>query len=502
MNKFYITTPIYYVNSRPHIGHAYTTIAADILARYYRLKLGNENVWFLTGTDEHGAKIAQAAEKEGKDPQTFADEVSQEFRDLLPKLNIKNDDFIRTTEERHETIVKEVLLKIKEAKTQKGNDVIYKGNYEGLYCVGCESYKKEDDLVDGKCPDHNTEPKMLSEENWYFRLSDFADIVKEKIESGEMNIAPDGRRKEVLSFLEQGLEDVAISRQNLTWGIPVPFDTEQVIYVWVDALINYISALGVPDDGKFKKFWPADVHLLAKDILKFHCVIWPAMLIAAGIDVPKNLFVHGYFTIDGKKMSKTLGNVIDPLDLVAEYGADAARYLIVSQFQFGSDGDVKADEFITKYNSDLANGVGNLVNRVLVMADKYCGGKVPDKTYNAKLDLGSVWKKVDQNYSEYKIHENITEILDVIKFCDQYIDETKPWSLDKEGKQDEIDQIIYNLLEIIRNLGQLLKPYLPEAGDKILAYLNQSEFYVDAIQVGGKVEKGAPLFLRKDVKAE
>jgi len=503
MNKYYITTPIYYVNSKPHIGHAYTTIVADILARYYRQKLGNNNVWFLTGTDEHGAKIAQAAEKEGIDPQAFTDNISALFKDTWTNLNISNDDFIRTTESRHETVVKEILLKLKEAKTPKGNDFIYSGDYEGLYCVGCEAYKKEEDLVDGKCPDHNKVPELLKEKNWYIRLSDYAEVLKDKIANDEIKILPVDRKSEVLSFIEQGLEDVAISRQQVKWGIPVPFDEDQTIYVWVDALLNYISALGYPNDEKFKKFWPANTQLLAKDILKFHAIIWPAMLLAAGIEPPKELFIHGYFTIDGKKMSKTLGNVIDPNDLVAEFGVDAARYLIVSQFPFGQDGDVKADEFKIKYNADLANGIGNLVSRVISMAEKYCDNKIPGLKYTASFDLGKIWQTVEKNYQDYKVYENLKEIWSLISWADNYIAETTPWAKAKEGKSDEVNQIIYNLLELLKQLAGLVSPILPQTSTEIFKRLNFVEATLENIKTlnslncAASLDKGEALFLRK-----
>ncbi len=503
MKKFYITTPIYYVNDKPHIGHAYTTIVSDVLARYYRFRLGDNNVFFLTGTDEHGLKIAQSAEKLNKTPQVFCDEVSAEFKSSWDNLNISYNDFIRTTENRHESVVQEVLTKLKTAKTPKGNDVIFKDTYEGLYCVGCEAYKKEEDLVDGKCPDHNKEPQKLSEQNWYFRLSDYAEVLTNKIKSDEIKILPADKKKEVLSFIEQGLEDIAMSRANVEWGIPLPFDQSQTTYVWVDALINYISALGYPKSENYKKFWPADVHLLAKDILKFHCIIWPAMLLAADIELPKELFVHGFFTLDGKKMSKTLGNVIDPNDLVKEFGVDAARYLIISQFVFGQDGDVKVEEFPIKYNSDLANGIGNLVSRVLSMTEKYCGSLVPDKSWNAEIDLQGVWTNLEKNYTEYKIFENLKDVWSVITWCDHYIDKTKPWTLVKEGKQTELEQVLYNLLEIIRHLGWLLKTILPVASAEILRRLGEGELtYEEAIKIGRikpgtKVDKGEPLFLRK-----
>ncbi|MFH0988231.1 MAG: methionine--tRNA ligase [Parcubacteria group bacterium] len=500
--KYYVTTPIYYVNSKPHIGHAYTTVVADILARYHRFKFGEKKVWFLTGTDEHGSKVAQSAEKAKQTPLQFATEVSLHFRDAWKNLNISNNDFIRTTETRHEHVVEEVLLQLKKAKTPKGNDFIYKGSYEGLYCVGCEAYKKETDLVDGMCVDHHCVPVLLKEDNWYFRLSDYVDVLKEVIIANKLNVFPQERRNEVESFLNQGLEDVAISRQNVKWGIPVPWDVQQTVYVWVDALINYISALGYPDGKAFWKFWPADLQLLGKDILKFHCLIWPAMLLALDIDLPKALFVHGFFTIDGKKISKTLGNVIDPNDLVNEFGVDGARYLIVSQFAFGQDGDIKANEFVTKYNADLANGLGNLVSRVLAMAEKYCGGKVPKKRFGQVIDLSKTWQAVDDNYSQFKIFENVKEIWSVIKWCDGYIDEKKPWAMDKEGRHDEVNQIIYNLLEIIRNIGWWVKPLMPETGAKILACLNEKDrkfakAQKKALKPGTTLQKCEGLFPRK-----
>ena len=325
MNKFYITTPIYYVNDKPHLGHAYTTIAADILARYYRKQIGDDNVFLLTGTDEHGVKIAQAAEKAGKLPQDFSDEVSAQFQATWQKLNISNNDFIRTTEFRHEEAVIEILLKLKDAKGPSGQPVLYQGEYEGLYCTGCEAYKTESDLVDGKCPDH---PKQklnhLKEANWFFRLSDFQTDLKKIIESGAFKVEPESRKNEVLSFIHDGLQDIAISRASVDWGIKVPFDQDQTIYVWVDALLNYLSALGIKDNSeKFQKFWPAEVQLLAKDILKFHAIILPALLMALDLPLPKVCFAHGFFTIDGQKMSKSIGNVIDPNELVDTYGSDA-----------------------------------------------------------------------------------------------------------------------------------------------------------------------------------
>ena len=325
--KFYVTTPIYYVNDKPHIGHAYTTIIADVLARYYRGKIGKENVFFLTGTDEHGAKIAEAAEKNNVSPQEFTDQISTLFKEAWKNLEIENDYFIRTTDDDHKKTVVDILKSLKEAKTPQGNDVLYEGEYEGLYCVGCEKFMTENDLVDGKCPDHNKEPEKLSEKNWFFKLGDFLPAIKQKIESGELIIYPEGRKKEVLGLIKQGMPDISISRssKSVSWGIDIPWDDDQKTYVWVDALSNYITALGYPDGENFKKFWPADVHLMALEILKFHTLLWPAMLMAMDVELPKSMYVHGFFTIDGQKMSKTLGNVISPNELVEKYGAEVTK---------------------------------------------------------------------------------------------------------------------------------------------------------------------------------
>ncbi|PIR94412.1 methionine--tRNA ligase [Candidatus Falkowbacteria bacterium CG10_big_fil_rev_8_21_14_0_10_39_11] len=508
MSKYYVTTPIYYVNDKPHIGHAYTTIAADVLARYYRQKLGPENVWFLTGTDEHGVKIAQAAEKFEKKPQEYADDISASFQFAWDQLNISNNDFIRTTEKRHEENVEFFVSKLKEAIGPDGQPVIYKGNYEGLYCYGCEAYKTESDLVDGKCLDHpNIEPAYLKEENWFFRLSVFTDHLKEIIERGDFIVAPESRKNEVLRFIEDGLDDIAISRANVDWGVKVPFDKDQTVYVWVDALINYVSALGYKgNDDKFKTFWPANVQLLAKDILKFHAIIWPAMLLANGLELPQVCFAHGYFTIDGQKMSKTIGNVIDPNQLVDEFGTDAARYLILAQYPFGHDGDIKADDFVIKYNADLANGIGNLVSRVLGMTEKYFEGQVPKMKYSADFDVKAFWAQLDRGYSELKLYENLKAIINLVSWCDNYIDQTKPWELSKSDN-DKLQQVLYNLIELIRHLALAIYPYLPETAEKINIKLNINETInsikfdksreIGGMKSGVKIEKGEGLFARK-----
>ena len=369
-DNFYITTPIYYVNDRPHIGHAYTTVAADVLARYHRLR--GDEVFFLTGTDEHGKKIADAAQAAGKTPQAFTDEVAGEFQSVWKELDISNDKFIRTTSSEHKTRVREIFTKLKAAKTPLGNDVIYEGKYKGLYCTGCEKFITEREIENNRCPLHpNKELEKVSEKNYFFRLTDYLGSIKEKIVNDELLILPAKRKAEVLGFFKQDLQDFSVSRESVTWGIELPFDTTQIAYVWVDALSNYITALGYPDSPeKFKIFWPADLQLMAQDIIKFHAVYWPAILMALDLELPRAQFVHGFFTINGQKMSKSLGNIINPLDLVATYGSDVTRYLLLSQFSFGSEADVLAERFKEKYNADLANGLGNLVSRVANMLEK------------------------------------------------------------------------------------------------------------------------------------
>ena len=380
-NKFYITTPIYYVNDRPHIGHAYTTIVADVLARFYRQEIGDKNVFFLTGTDEHGAKVAESAAKNGISPQEFTDRVSQEFKNAWQNLDISYNHFIRTTDKEHQKIVINILKKLKD----KG--VLYEGDYQGLYCVGCEKFILESELVEGKCPDHNKVPEKLTEKNWFFSLQKFLPKIKEAIESGELLVYPESRKKEVLGLIsKQALPDFSVSRSNkaVTWGIDLPWDNSQKVYVWIDALCNYITTLDYPKGKNFKKFWPADAQFLGLEILKFHAVYWPAILLALDLPLPK-LYIHGFFSIDGKKMSKTLGNVIDPNKLVAEYGSDVAKYLILSQFSFGAESDIKVEDFPVKYNADLVNGLGNLINRVTNMVEKYFDGKIKIDFKNTKL---------------------------------------------------------------------------------------------------------------------
>ncbi len=472
--KFYVTTPIYYANDVPHLGHAYTTIAADVVARYQRMMLGGDNVYFLTGTDEHGAKIAQAAEDNKLKPQEFVDKIAADFQMIWDRLSISNNDFIRTTEDRHKEIVVDFLNKLKEAKTPLGNPVIYEGEYEGLYCVGCETFKSEYDLVDGKCPDHNKEPEPYKEKNWFLRLSDYGDKLKELIESGEFKVLPEIRANEILGLINIGLKDVAISRQTLKWGIPLPFDKDQVTYVWVDALSNYISALGGPESDLYKKFWPCDIHLMAKDILKFHATIWPAILLALDLPLPKEVFAHGFFTVDGQKMSKTIGNVIAPDELVDQYGTDATRYLLLSQFGFGTDGDFSKERLTNIYNAALANELGNLVSRVLAMTDKNFAGRVPkynvgyDKFF--EFDLQTDWNRYDVYMKSYQFDQALNVIWENVRRCNAYIDKEKPWEL-ANGHKDILADVLYNLLETIRQTAIMSRPFMPEISERILMQL-------------------------------
>ncbi|MFA4871855.1 MAG: methionine--tRNA ligase [Patescibacteria group bacterium] len=489
MPKFYITTPIYYVNDVPHIGHAYTTIAADVLARYHRLT--GDEVFFLTGTDEHGTKVAQSAEKAGRTPQEFCDINSAAFQMAWDRLDISNDYFIRTTSELHKNGVASFLNKLKDA------GAIYESEYEGLYCVGCERFITEKELVDGKCPDHKIEPERLKEKNYFFNLKKYLPQVERLIDSGELKIMPKSRRKEVLGLFKQGLEDFSISRESVKWGIELPFTKSQVAYVWVEALMNYVTALGYgQDEEKFKKFWPAEIHLMAKDIIKFHAVYWPALLLAVGEKIPKVVFAHGFFTIDGEKMGKTLGNAIDPNALIDALGSDAVRYLLLSQFPFGQDGDIKAGNFAIQYNADLANGIGNLVSRVLAMAEKYFGGAVPETTNNdLKKDVEEIWAAYHKAMGEFAIDKAIEAIKKLNSVCDIYIENNRPWELAKTN-EERLIEVMYNLLEAMRHLGLMLYPIIPMTAQKIMAGLGWSDFIsqrLDDIAVWGRLEAGTKI---------
>ncbi|MEI6288081.1 MAG: methionine--tRNA ligase [bacterium] len=497
MSKFYITTPIYYINGEPHIGSAYPTIASDVLARYHRLK--GDEVYFLTGSDEHGGKIAEAAEKAGKTPQEFVDELSAKFMECWDELNISNDDFIRTTSQKHKTGVVKLVEKL------KANGAIYEGEYEGYYCQGCEAFVTEKDLVGGKCPTHLTVPQMISEKNYFFNLKKYLPELERKIDTGELKILPEHKRNEVLGLFKQEIGDFSISRSSLKWGIPLPFDESQVVYVWADALSNYITALGYDsDDEKFKKFWPADVHIVGKDIIKFHCVFWPAMLMAADLPTPKAVYAHGFFTVDGQKMGKSIGNVIDPFNLLKEFGTDATRYLLLSQFPFGQDGDIKASQFVIQYNSDLANGIGNFASRVLSMAEKYFGGAVPAKNNELKNQVAEIWKSYTDALENFQVDGAISAIRKLNQLGDGYVEINKPWELAKTD-ETRLSEVVYNLLEVLRHLGLMLYAVMPETAEKILASLGQQNFYAQnfdllsswgVLEQNTKTEKISGLFPR------
>lgn len=453
MEKFYITTPIYYINDKPHIGSAYTTIAADVLARYYRSR-GIDTV-FLTGTAEHGSKIAGSAEKAGKNPKEFADEMSAKFSLAWDVLEISNNDFIRTTEKRHEDAVKLFFEKL------KASGKIYEGEYEGLYCVGHEAFIKESDLVNGLCPEHKTKPEQVREHNWFFKLSEYQNILKEKIIGNELQIGPPERKNEVLSFIDKGLEDIAISRQNAKFALPLPWDESQTIYVWLDELFNYCTAVGYgADDAKFKKYWPADVHLVGKDIIKFHCIIWPALLLAIGEKIPAKVFAHGFFTVGGQKISKTIGNVIDPLEWAQKYGPEAVRYFLLREVPFGQDGDVSEEKLKARYEGDLANGLGNLLSRVTTLAEKF----VPGKTFKPEIFKGD--DGVGELIENFKFNEALAKIWVWVAWGNKTVDENKLWEL---GKTDlkKFEEISGQLLSCLLTIAAHLKPFMPETGKKI-----------------------------------
>lgn len=447
-DKFYITTPIYYVNDVPHIGHAYTTLSADILARHYREILGKQNVFYITGTDEHGQKIAESAEEKGLSPKDFADQVSPRFKEAWETLNIKPDFFIRTTDERHERIASAVLQKIYD------NGYIYEGEYEGLYCVGCEKFLTESELVDGKCPLHPTkEPVYQKEKNYFLKLSELSKQVLEKIENNEYQILPEKRKNEIVSRLKSGVEDISVSREGVSWGIPVPWDKSQTIYVWVEALMNYYSATQFLEDKR--KFWPADLHMIGKDILWFHTVIWQALLIAADLPLPKAIFANGFFTINGQKISKSIGNVIAPQEFVDKYGVDGARYLLSTAIGTGNDGDINLEELDKKYNADLANGLGNLVARVAKMCET-SGFEFAITEINRD-------KHVDNALEKHEIDKAIKRLWGHIKTSDQLLSEAKPW--EKFGKEKQ--EILAAVVHSIRIIALHLKPFMPKTAEKI-----------------------------------
>ncbi len=508
----YITTPIYYVNDRPHIGHGYCTVAADVLARYHRL-LGVES-FFLTGTDEHGSRMERLAASAGMTPQQLVDRNSQYFRDAWKKLAIENDYFVRTTDRRHEDAFRMLIGRLHDARTPDGKPAIYEGEYKGLYCVGCEGFLTERDLTeDGLCPDHQAKPEHVIEKNYFFRLTSYLDEVKEAIESGRLNILPKERRNEVLGLFKQGLEDFSISREKVSWGVPLPFDPDQNAYVWVDALSNYITAIGYGDDrDQFDKWWGGSrvVHLVGKDILKFHAIYWPAMLIAAAEKVPDTIYIHGYFTVSGRRMAKSLGNVISNEDLVDRFGTDSSRYLLLNMFPFGTDGDIRIDDFYRKYNADLANDFGNLISRSVKLAKKPFDGRVPPlgelTADDAALheSIRSLVQTCREQVESLNPSGAAQVFMDVCRELNRYFDSQKPWALAKEGKVDRLGTILRVTLEGVRCVSVLAFPYMPGkcrelrrilGTDPVPKSLDEAESLA-LLTEGGKLELESPLFPR------
>jgi len=453
-DKFYITTPVYYVNAKPHIGHAYTTIAADVLARFHRLN--GDKTFFLTGTDEHGAKIQEKAIEAGKEPKEFVDEIAGEFKKLWAKdkLNIEYDNFIRTTDEKHIKAVQRVL------QTLKDRGAIYKGEYEGLYCVGCEQFKNEDDLADGKCPDHGTVPVCMKEESYMLKMTEIQTKLLEKIEKDEFKIAPEKYKNEMVSFLKnQTLHDVSISRKNVSWGIPLPFDESHTTYVWVDAFLNYLTGLGWNgDENNLPEMWPVDINLIGKDILRVHATIWPAILLHLGIELPKILFTHGHILSDGKKMSKTLGNTISIDEMLEKFGADGTRYLLLSAGPFGSDVDVTMERMVEKYNADLANGLGNLLSRVIKL------------TENFQFQISNFKSSSNDSMSKFlnsmEFDQALASIWKIISDDNKFIGDNKPWELVKTDKA-KFKEVMEKLLSDLSLISALLSTFMPETSQKI-----------------------------------
>jgi methionyl-tRNA synthetase len=500
--RFYITTPIYYVNATPHIGHAYTTIAADVLARHHRQR--GDETFFLTGTDEHGTNIPRVAAEAGLDVKEFVDRNAAAFEEMTRRINTSNDFFIRTTDPRHESAVQDFVQRIYDAGD------VYEGQYAGLYCPRCERFYTESELVDGLCPLHGIVPEHVEEKNWFFRLSAYQDRLLGLYEENPELVLPRFRYNEARSFIEQGLGDISISRATERWGVPVPWDPNQTVYVWVDALINYWSALAFAREGDDlrEELWPEVRHLLAKDILKFHCVIWPALLMAAGLAVPKQLFVHGYLLFDERKMSKSLGNVIDPLDLIDVYGADPVRFYLLRQVQFGQDGSVSIEGVHERYERELGNDLGNLLSRTTAMIARYRGGKISDGPAGGGSELADLGREVAALLDAFDVTGALERVWKEVRLLNALVEQQKPWELAKdEGRAAELDATLYALADGLRAVAVVLSSYLPETAPRILAALGQPENLSWENVAPGKtaaaagIEPASPLFPRVDAAA-
>lgn len=505
--KFYITTAIAYTSRKPHIGNSYEIVMTDAIARYKRMQ--GYDVFFCTGTDEHGQKIEEYAEAAGVTPKEYVDKVAGEIKEICDLLNTTYDHFIRTTDEHHEKTVQKIFKKLYD----QGD--IYKGEYEGLYCTPCESFWTESQLVDGKCPDCGREVKPAKEEAYFLKLSKYQKQLEDFIEEHPNFIYPESRKKEMVNnFIKPGIQDLCVSRTSFKWGIPVDFDPKHIVYVWVDALSNYITALGYDcgeNSDKYRKYWPADVHIIGKDILRFHTIYWPIMLMALGEPLPKQVFAHPWLLFGQDKMSKSRGNVIYADDLVKLIGVDAVRYYLLSEMPYASDGSITYETIFERYNSDLANTIGNLVNRTIAMNNKYFDGVIQEPTAEEVLDFEiktactDTVKKVDELLTTYRVADTLEAIVALAKRCNKYIDETMPWALAKdEEKKARLGTVLYNLLEGIRYIAILLSPFMPETSDKIMEQLNCDNKDYDTLdsfgtlKPGVKVNKAVPLFNRLD----
>jgi methionyl-tRNA synthetase len=510
--SFYLTTPIYYVNSVPHLGTAYTTVAADVLARYRRM--AGYDVRFLTGLDEHGQKVAQAAEEGGVSPQEWVDSIAPRFRETWDLLEISNDDFIRTTEERHKRGVQAFWTKLHD------DGYLYKGGYEGWYCVPCETYYAEDQLMESECPSCGRPVEFIREENWFFKLSEFQDRLLEHYEKHPGFVQPETRRNEVVSFVTGGLKDLSISRTTFTWGVPLPFDEGHVTYVWIDALLNYITAVGYGADDAdsaalFERYWPAQVHFVGKDIIRFHCVIWPAMLMAAGVALPASVFAHGFLLTKGEKMSKSKGNAMSPSDLVERFGVDAYRYYFIRDVQFGADGSISMESMVQRYNGDLANDWGNLCSRLFNMTEKYLDGVTPAppaaEPTDADVTLQSFAGFLPEKYSDALDRLDYVSALeatwDLIKDANRYIENEAPWNLAKaEETRPRLEAVLYNALEAVRIAALFCAPVMPSTSAEVWRRMGLGDIHsvtdIDTearwgrLEAGCLVTKGEPLYPR------
>jgi len=508
LKTYYITTAIDYVNARPHLGTAYEKIGADCLARYKRL--AGFDTYFLMGTDEHSTNVEKEARKLGKDPQTYTDEMAVEFEKTWAALHISYDQFIRTTDPMHKEAVQHIFQRIYD------NGYIFEGDYEGLYCEGCEEFKVEKDLEDGKCPRHQVEPQHVKETNYFFALSKFSDRLKEYIETTDF-VLPTIRRNEILKVIEGGLENVSVSRSGKSWGVPLPIDESHVVYVWFDALINYVSALGFGAEPgeKFGHYWPADCHIIGKDITRFHCLIWPAMLMAADIPVPKCVFGHGFVYSRGEKMSKTIGNIVDPSNLAAFFGADALRYLLLKEIAFDRDGDFTVAQFVTRYNAELANELGNLFSRTLSMTNRYFEGAVPAWTDAAAADYARLTEGVVGDYRDFmdglRFDKGLGALWRSVQAANRYVEERKPWAQAKAEETEALGDTLRVLLEVLQMSSILCQPFMPEKAREMRAQLGLDTDFAklsldDAEAPGGADWKNAgspsPLFPRLEVPEE